>query len=396
MAKSQFVRNKPHLNIGTMGHVDHGKTTLTAAITKVLADRDPAANRFVAFEGIDKAPEEALRGITINISHVEYETAQPPLRPRRHAGARRLREEHDHGGAAQVDGAILVVSAQDGAMPQTREHVLLAQRVGVPYLVVALNKSDAVEDPELLDLVELEVRELLGEYGFPGDEVPVVRVSALGALEGEPRWTRSVVDLLDAVDAYVPVPPRELGEPFLMPIENVLTISGRGTVVTGKIERGTLRVGEPVEIVGLGPTVATVATGLETFGRSLPVAEAGDNAAVLLRGIKRDQVRRGQVVALPGSVTPHRAFRARLYALRKEEGGRHTPFVANYRPQFFFRTTDVSGAIDLGDRPMVMPGDTAEVTVYLGKEVAMDAGLGFAVREGGHTVAAGTVTELLD
>ncbi|BCJ55443.1 elongation factor Tu [Actinoplanes sp. NBRC 14428] len=395
MAKSQFVRTKPHLNIGTMGHVDHGKTTLTAAITKVLADRDPATNRYVAFDGIDKAPEEHDRGITINIAHVEYETAN------RHYAHVDMPGHADYvknmiTGAAQVDGAILVVSAQDGAMPQTREHVLLAQRVGVPYLVVALNKSDTVEDEELLDLVELEVRELVGEYGFPGDEVPVVRVSALKALEGDPRWTRSILDLLDAVDAYVPVPPRELGEPFLMPIENVLTISGRGTVVTGKIERGVLRVGDPVEVVGLGPTVATVATGLETFGKSLPTAEAGDNAAVLLRGIKRDQVQRGQVVALPGSVTPHRSFRARMYALTKEEGGRHTPFVANYRPQFFFRTTDVSGAIDLGDLPMVMPGDTVELTVHLGKEVPMDAGLGFAVREGGRTVAAGTVTELLD
>ncbi|AGL19818.1 elongation factor Tu [Actinoplanes sp. N902-109] len=395
MAKSQFVRTKPHLNIGTMGHVDHGKTTLTAAITKVLADSDPAANRYVAFDGIDKAPEEHDRGITINIAHVEYET------PARHYAHVDMPGHADYvknmiTGAAQVDGAILVVSAQDGAMPQTREHVLLAQRVGVPYLVVALNKSDAVADGELLDLVELEVRELLSEYGFPGDEVPVVRVSALKALEGDPHWVQSVADLLTAVDEYVPVPPRELGEPFLMPIENVLTISGRGTVVTGKVERGVLRVGEPVEVVGLGPTIGTVATGLETFGKSLPTAEAGDNAAVLLRGIKRDQVQRGQVVALPGSVTPHRSFRARLYALKKEEGGRHTPFVANYRPQFFFRTTDVSGAIDLGDLAMVMPGDTVDLTVHLGKEVPMETGLGFAVREGGRTVAAGTVTELLD
>jgi elongation factor Tu len=396
MAKSQFIRTKPHLNIGTMGHVDHGKTTLTAAITKVLADRDPAANRYVAFEGIDKAPEEAQRGITINIAHVEYETAT------RHYAHVDMPGHADYvknmiTGAAQVDGAILVVSAQDGSMPQTREHVLLAQRVGVPYLVVALNKSDAVDDPELLDLVELEVRELVAEYGFPGDEVPVVRVSALKALEGDPRWERSIVDLLDAVDAYVPVPDRELGQPFLMPIENVLTISGRGTVVTGKVERGTLRAGEPVEVVGLGPTVATVATGLETFGKSLPSAEAGDNAAVLLRGVRREQVQRGQVVAVPGSVTPHRAFRANLYALTKEEGGRHTPFVANYRPQFFFRTTDVSGAIELAEGvDMVLPGDSVQVTVRLGKEVAMDVGLGFAVREGGHTVAAGTVTELLD
>ena len=282
-------------------------------------------------------------------------------------------------------------------MPQTREHVLLAQRVGVPYLVVALNKSDAVADAELLDLVELEVRELLGEYGFPGDEVPVVRVSALKALEGDPRWTQSIVDLLDAVDAYVPVPARELGEPFLMPIENVLTISGRGTVVTGKIERGTLRVGEPVEVVGLGDDHQPRSRpGWRRSASRCRPREAGDNAAILLRGIKRDQVQRGQVVALPGSVTPHKSFKATMYALTKEEGGRHTPFVANYRPQFFFRTTDVSGAIDLGDLPMVMPGDTVELTVHLGKEVAMDVGLGFAVREGGHTVAAGTVKELLD
>ena len=395
MAKSQFIRSKPHLNIGTMGHVDHGKTTLTAAITKVLAERDPGTTRFVAFEGIDKAPEEALRGITINISHVEYETAT------RHYAHVDMPGHADYvknmiTGAAQVDGAILVVSAQDGSMPQTREHVLLAQRVGVPYLVVALNKSDAVDDPELLDLVELEVRELLSEYGFPGDEVPVVRVSALRALAGDPRWTQSVVELLDAVDSYLPVPERELGEPFLMPIESVHTISGRGTVVTGKVERGTLRLGEPVEVVGLGPTVSAVATGLEMFGKSLDAAEAGDNAAVLLRGVKREQVERGQVLAVPGSVTPHRQFRANLYALTKEEGGRHTPFVANYRPQFFFRTTDVSGGIDLGDVTMVMPGDSLPVIVRLGKDIAMDVGLGFAVREGGRTVAAGTVTELLD
>ena len=396
MAKSQFIRTKPHVNIGTMGHVDHGKTTLTAAITKVLADRDPATNRYVAFEGIDKAPEEAARGITITIAHVEYET------PNRHYAHVDMPGHADYvknmiTGAAQVDGAILVVSAQDGSMPQTREHVLLAQRVGVPYLVVALNKSDAVDDPELLDLVELEVRELLSEYGFPGDEVPVVRVSALKALAGDPRWVRSVVDLLDAVDDYVPVPDRELGEPFLMPIENVLSISGRGTVVTGKVERGTLRIGEPVELVGLGPTVASVATGLETFGKSLDAAEAGDNAAILLRGIKRDQVERGQVVAAPGTVTPHRVFQARMYALTKEEGGRHTPFEAGYRPQFFFHTTDVSGGLDLGDRDLVMPGDTLDrVTVTLGKPVALEVGLGFAVREGNRTVAAGTVTALLD
>ncbi|WP_327637721.1 elongation factor Tu [Kribbella sp. NBC_00482] len=395
MAKSQFVRTKPHLNIGTMGHVDHGKTTLTAAITKVLAERDPSVNRFVAFDGIDRAPEEMQRGITINISHVEYETAT------RHYAHVDMPGHADYvknmiTGAAQVDAAILVVSAQDGAMPQTREHVLLARRVGVPYLVVALNKADIVDDPELLDLVELEVRELLTEYGFPGDDVPVVRVSGLKALEGDPQWTAAIGELLDAVDNYVPVPDRELGEPFLMPIENVLTISGRGTVVTGAVERGSLRLGDAVEVVGLGPTVTSTAIGMETFGKSLESADAGDNAAVLLRGVKRDEVRRGQVVALPGSVQPHRKFRANLHALSTAEGGRHTPFAADYRPQFYFRTTDVSGGIDLGEIALVMPGDTIELGVELEKPIAMNVGLGFAVREGGHTVAAGTVTELLD
>ncbi len=395
MAKSQFVRTKPHLNIGTMGHVDHGKTTLTAAITKVLADADPTRNSFVAFDGIDRAPEEVQRGITINIAHVEYETAT------RHYAHVDMPGHADYvknmiTGAAQVDAAILVVSAQDGAMPQTREHVLLARRVGVPYLVVALNKSDAVEDEELLDLVELEVRELLDEYGFPGDEVPVVRVSGLKALEGDPRWTQSITDLLQAVDDYVPVPDRELGEPFLMPIENVLTISGRGTVVTGAVERGSLRVGDAVEVVGLGPTVASVATGLETFGKTLDEVQAGDNAAVLLRGVRREDVRRGQVLVVPGSVQPHARFTANLHALTAAEGGRHTPFAADYRPQFYFRTTDVSGGIELGDVALVMPGDTVEVTVELGKPVAMEVGLGFAVREGGRTVAAGTVTALLE
>jgi elongation factor Tu len=395
MAKSQFVRGKAHLNIGTMGHVDHGKTTLTAAITKVLADRDPAANRYVSFDGIDRAPEEIERGITINIAHVEYETAT------RHYAHVDMPGHADYvknmiTGAAQVDAAILVVSAHDGSMPQTREHVLLARRVGVPYLVVALNKADAVDDPELLDLVELEVRELLAGYGFPGDDVPIVRVSALRALEGDPRWTQSIVDLLDAVDRYVPVPERELSQPFLMPIESVMTISGRGTIVTGAVERGTLTAGEPVEVVGLGPTMATVATSLETFGKTLNETEAGDNAAILLRGVKRDQVQRGQVVAAPGSVTPHRRFTARLYALTTDEGGRRTPFFANYRPQFYFRTTDVAGAIDLGETTMVMPGETVDLTVELGKPIAMDVGLGFAVREGGRTVAAGTVTALLD
>ena len=395
MAKSQFVRGKAHLNIGTMGHVDHGKTTLTAAITKVLADRDPATNRYVAFDGIDKAPEEVERGITINIAHVEYETAT------RHYAHVDMPGHADYvknmiTGAAQVDAAILVVSAYDGSMPQTREHVLLARRVGVPYLVVALNKADSVDDPELLDLVELEIRDLLSGYGVPGEEVPIVRVSALRALEGDPRWIQSIVDLLDAVDRYVPVPERELAEPFLMPIESVMTISGRGTIVTGAVERGMLNAGEPVEIVGLGPTLATVATSLETFGKTLTEAEAGDNAAILLRGVKRDQVQRGQVVAAPGTVTPHQRFTARLYALTTDEGGRRTPFFANYRPQFYFRTTDVSGSIDLGATTMVLPGETVDLTVELGKPVAMDVGLGFAVREGGRTVAAGTVTDVLD
>jgi elongation factor Tu len=395
MAKSQFVRTKPHLNIGTMGHVDHGKTTLTAAITKVLAERDPSVNRFIAFDGIDRAPEEIQRGITINISHVEYETAT------RHYAHVDMPGHADYvknmiTGAAQVDAAILVVSATDGAMPQTREHVLLARRVGVPYLVVALNKADTVDDPELLDLVELEVRELLSEYGFPGDDVPVVRVSGLKALEGDAQWTAAIGELLDAVDSYVPVPDRELGEPFLMPIENVLTISGRGTVVTGAVERGSLKLGDAVEVVGLGPTVTSTAIGMETFGKSLESADAGDNAAVLLRGVKRDEVRRGQVVALPGSVQPHRKFRATLHALSTAEGGRHTPFAADYRPQFYFRTTDVPGGIDLGEITLVMPGDTIDLGVELEKPIAMNVGLGFAVREGGHTVAAGTVTELLD
>jgi len=395
MSKSVFTRNKPHLNIGTMGHVDHGKTTLTAAITKVLSSIDPVATKFMSFEGIDRAPEEVLRGITINIAHVEYETAG------RHYAHVDMPGHADYvknmiTGAAQVDGAILVVSAVDGVMPQTREHVLLARRIGVPYLVVAMNKADAVDDGELLDLVELEIRELLTEYGFPGDEIPVVRTSALRALAGDPVWVASVVDLLDAVDRYVPVPPRVLAEPFLMPIESVLTITGRGTVVTGAVERGTLTLGTPVEVVGLGPTVASVVTGLEMFGKSLERAEAGDNAALLLRGVKRGEVQRGQVVAVPGSVAPHRRFTAHAYVLTTREGGRHTPFFANYRPQFYFRTTDVMGAVDLGATSMVMPGDTVDLAVELGKPVAMDVGLGFAVREGGRTVGAGTVTTLID
>jgi elongation factor Tu len=393
MAKSQFIRTKPHLNIGTIGHVDHGKTTLTAAITKVLAEASPGETSFVAFEGIDRTPEEIRRGITINISHVEYETAT------RHYAHVDMPGHADFvknmiTGAAQVDAAILVVSAQDGAMPQTREHVLLARRVGVPHLVVALNKADAVDDAELLDLVELEVRELLSEYGYPGEEVPVVPVSALGALDGDPRWTESVAALLQAVDDSVPLPARQVDGPFLMPVESALTISGRGTVVTGAVERGSLRVGETVQVIGFGETVTSVAIGLESFGRTLESVEAGDNVAVLLRGVRREDVRRGQVLAVPGSVQPHRDFSATLHTLTADEGGRHTPLADGYRPQFYFRTTDVPGRMDLGGAETVTPGDTVEVTVHLDKPIALEPGLGFAVREGGRTVAAGTVTAL--
>ncbi|TWP53387.1 elongation factor Tu [Lentzea tibetensis] len=393
MSKQQFVRTKPHLNIGTLGHVDHGKTTLTAAITKVLAERNLAS--FTAFDRIDRAPEEIARGITINIAHVEYETDT------RHYAHVDMPGHADYvknmiTGAAQLDGAILVVSAEDGAMPQTREHVVLARRIGVPHIVVALNKADTAQDPELLDLVELEIRELLSQYGFDGDAVPVVRVSGLKALQGDPRWSQSVVDLLDAVDEHVPEPVRVLDRPFLMPIENVLTITGRGTVVTGAIERGVLRLGEQVEVVGLGETRSSVVTGLETFGKPLDVAQAGDNAAVLLRGVRREEVQRGQVLVAPGSVRPHTRFRASVYLLGKDEGGRHTPVASNYRPQFHFRTSDVVGVVELDGRPMALPGDTVDMTVELGKPIAMDAGLGFAIREGGRTVGAGTVGTLLD
>jgi elongation factor Tu len=394
MAKQAFVRAKPHLNIGTMGHVDHGKTTLTAAITKVLSQRDGGHTGFVALERIDRAPEEIARGITINIAHVEYETE------RRHYAHVDMPGHADYvknmiTGAAQVDGAILVVSAQDGAMPQTREHVLLARQIGVRHLVVALNKADSAADPELLDLVELEIRELLSGYGFPGEEVPVVRVSALRALEGDPRWQAGVLELLDAVDRYIPDPVRDLDSPFLMPVENVLTITGRGTVVTGAVERGVLALGDPVQIVGLGEDSASVCTGIETFGKPMQSAQAGDNAALLLRGIKRGQVRRGQVLCAPGSVQPHRGFRARVHLLTAAEGGRHTGFGGNYRPQFHFRTTDVVGSVDLGGG-IALPGDTLELTVGLGAPVALHAGLGFAIREGGRTVGAGTVLDVLD
>ncbi|MBO2449351.1 elongation factor Tu [Actinomadura barringtoniae] len=394
MAKQLYERGKPHLNIGTMGHVDHGKTTLTAAITKVLAERGLASA--VPFDGIDRAPEERDRGITINIAHVHYETAT------RHYAHVDMPGHADYvknmiTGAAQIDGAVLVVSAQDGAMPQTREHIVLARQVGVRHIVVALNKSDTVEDAELLDLVELEVRDLLSEYGFPGEEIPIVRVSGLRALEGDPYWTARVVDLLDAIDAYVPIPERVLDRPFLMPVENVLTITGRGTVVTGVVAQGAIRVGDQVEVVGLGETFGSVATGLETFGQSMDHAEAGDNTAMLLRGIKRDQIRRGQVVAAPGSIRPHSRFRARVRVLTAAEGGRSRPFFHGYRPQFHFRTTDVVGGVDLGgDGSMALPGDSVEMAVELGKPVAMAEGLGFAIREGGRTVGAGTVVELLD
>ena len=396
MSKQRYSRDKTHLNIGTIGHIDHGKTTLTAAITKVLSETLVGATEFVAFDQIDRAPEERARGITINIAHVEYETNT------RHYAHVDMPGHADYvrnmiTGAAQVDAAILVVAATEGAMPQTREHVVLARQVGVPHVVVALNKADTVTDAELLDLVELEVRELLTRYGYPGDEVPVVPVSATGALAGEPRWVQSIVALLDAVDSYVPDPVRDVDRPFLMSVENVLTISGRGTVVTGEVEQGVIAVGDPVEIVGLVETRSTVVTSIESFHKTADQAIAGDNAALLLRGVKRGEVERGQVVAAPGSVAPHVRFEAQLYMLRPEEGGRHKPIFSGYRPQFFFRTTDVNGSIVLpAEQEMVMPGDTAVVVVDLGKPVAMEEGLGFAVREGGKTVAAGTVTKLLD
>jgi elongation factor Tu len=392
MTKQHYVRAKPHLNIGTMGHVDHGKTTLTAAITKVLAERGMAS--YVPFERIDRAPEEAARGITINIAHVEYETAA------RHYAHVDMPGHADYvknmiTGAAQVDGAILVVSALEGIMPQTREHVILARQVGVRHVVVALNKAD-VADSELTELVELEVRELLTDYGFPGNEVPVVRVSGLAALAGEPRWRDSIGELLDAVDSYIPVPERYVSAPFLMPVENVLTITGRGTVVTGAIERGKVQVGDAVAIVGLGGELSTVVTGVETFGKTMEHAEAGDNAALLLRGVRRSQVRRGQVIAAPGSLAAHRQFEASVYLLPAAEGGRRTPVSTGYRPQFFVRTADVVGVLDLGPDGVALPGDRVEVTIELGKPVGLDTGLGFAIREGGRTVGAGTVTALLD
>ncbi|MGD0808502.1 MAG: elongation factor Tu [Acidimicrobiales bacterium] len=395
MAKQKFERTKPHLNVGTMGHIDHGKTTLTAAITKVLAKRDPKNNASVAFDQIDKAPEEKQRGITINIAHVEYQT------DKRHYAHVDMPGHADYiknmiTGAAQVDGAILVVSAPDGPMPQTREHVLLARQVGVPSIVVALNKADAMDDEDLLELVELEVRELLTAYEFPGDDTPVIRVSALKALEGDADAEEGILKLMEAVDSFVPEPVREIEKPFLMPVEDVFTISGRGTVATGKVEQGIVKINDPVEIVGLRATARTVCTGVEMFHKLLDQGQAGDNIGVLLRGTKKEEVERGQVLCKPGSITPHSNFEANVYVLTKDEGGRHKPFFTNYRPQFYFRTTDVTGTITLPEgTEMVMPGDNLVMTVELQKPIAMDEGLRFAIREGGRTVGAGAVTKIL-
>jgi elongation factor Tu len=395
VAKAKFERTKPHVNIGTIGHVDHGKTTLTAAISKVLYDKYPTLNEKRDFASIDSAPEERQRGITINISHVEYQTEK------RHYAHVDAPGHADYiknmiTGAAQMDGAILVVAATDGPMAQTREHVLLARQVGVPYLLVALNKADMVDDEELLDLVEMEVRELLSSQGFDGDEAPVVRVSGLKALEGDPVWVKSVEDLMAAVDESVPDPVRDRDKPFLMPIEDVFTITGRGTVVTGLAERGTLAINSEVEIVGIRPVQKTTVTGIEMFHKQLDEAWAGENCGLLLRGLKRDDVERGQVVVKPGSITPHTDFEANVYILSKDEGGRHNPFYSNYRPQFYFRTTDVTGVITLPEgTEMVMPGDNTEMTVALIQPIAMEEGLGFAIREGGRTVGSGRVTKII-
>src|ERR1700751_5013347 len=395
MAKQKFERNKPHLNIGTMGHIDHGKTTLTAAITKVLSERDPSGTKFKAFDEIDKAPEEKQRGVTINIAHVEYETDN------RHYAHVDCPGHADYiknmiTGAAQMDGAILVVAATDGPMPQTREHVLLARQVGVPSIVVALNKSDMVDDEEILELVEFEVRELLNEYEFPGDDTPVVRVSALKALEGDAEWTPKILELMSQVDSFMPEPTRDVDKPFLMPIEDVFTITGRGTVVTGRVERGIVKVGEEIEIIGLRPPTKTTCTGVEMFRKLLDEGQAGDNIGALLRGTKKEDVERGQVLAKPGSITPHTNFTAQVYVLKKEEGGRHTPFFTNYHPQFYFRTTDVTGTVALPEgTEMVMPGDNTEMTVELGKPIAMDEGLRFAIREGGRTVGSRRVVQIV-
>jgi elongation factor Tu len=396
VAKAKFERSKPHVNIGTIGHVDHGKTTLTAAITKVLHDKYPELNTASAFDQIDNAPEEKQRGITINISHVEYQTEK------RHYAHVDAPGHADYiknmiTGAAQMDGAILVVAATDGPMPQTREHVLLAKQVGVPYIVVALNKADMVDDEEILELVELEVRELLSSQDFPGDDAPVIKVSGLKALEGDAKWGETVLELMDAVDESVPQPERELDKPFLMPVEDVFTITGRGTVVTGRIERGRVNVNEEVEIVGIREkSTKTTVTGVEMFRKLLDQGEAGDNVGLLLRGIKREDVERGQVVVKPGTTTPHTEFEASVYILSKDEGGRHTPFFNNYRPQFYFRTTDVTGVVTLPEgTEMVMPGDNTDISVTLIQPIAMDENLRFAIREGGRTVGAGQVTKIL-
>ncbi|MES9538992.1 elongation factor Tu [Spirillospora sp. NPDC049024] len=396
MAKAKFERTKPHVNIGTIGHIDHGKTTLTAAITKVLHDKYPDLNPFTPFEDIDKAPEERERGITISIAHVEYQTEA------RHYAHVDCPGHADYiknmiTGAAQMDGAILVVAATDGPMPQTKEHVLLARQVGVPYIVVALNKCDMVDDEEILELVELEVRELLSEYEFPGDDVPVVRVSAFQALQGDEKWSESIVELMAAVDENVPEPVRDTEKPFLMPIEDVFSITGRGTVVTGRIERGVVNVNETVDIIGIKPeSTSTTVTGVEMFRKLLDQGQAGDNVGLLLRGIKREEVERGQCVIKPGTNTPHTEFEAQVYILSKDEGGRHTPFFNNYRPQFYFRTTDVTGVVNLPEgTEMVMPGDNTEMRVELIQPVAMEEGLKFAIREGGRTVGAGRVTKVI-
>jgi elongation factor Tu len=396
VAKAKFERTKPHVNIGTIGHIDHGKTTLTAAITRVLHDKFPELNKASAFDQIDKAPEERQRGITISIAHVEYQTEA------RHYAHVDCPGHADYiknmiTGAAQMDGAILVVAATDGPMPQTKEHVILARQVGVPYIVVALNKADMVEDEELLELVEMEVRELLTSYEFPGDDLPVVRVSALKALEGDKEWGDKLMELMDAVDTAIPEPERAIDQPFLMPIEDVFTITGRGTVVTGRIERGVLNVNQEVEVVGIKPTSQkTTVTSIEMFNKMLDSGQAGDNAALLLRGLKRDDVERGQVVVKPGSITPHTEFEGQAYILSKDEGGRHTPFYNNYRPQFYFRTTDVTGVVSLPEgTEMVMPGDNTEMKVDLIQPIAMEEGLKFAIREGGRTVGAGRVVKIL-
>ena len=394
MAKEKFVRTKPHVNVGTIGHVDHGKTTLTAALTKVLAEKFGGAA--MAFDQIDNAPEEKARGITINSAHVEYDTAA------RHYAHVDCPGHADYvknmiTGAAQMDGAILVVAATDGPMPQTREHILLARQVGVPYIIVFLNKCDAVDDEELLDLVEMDVRELLNEYKFPGDDTPVIRGSALGALNGEPQWEEKILELAHALDTYIPEPKRDIDHPFLLPIEDVFSISGRGTVVTGRVERGIVKVSDEVEIVGIRPTTKTVVTGVEMFRKLLDQGQAGDNVGVLLRGTKREEVERGQVLAAPGTITPHTKFDGEVYVLSKDEGGRHTPFFKGYRPQFFFRTTDITGSIDLGEGvEMVMPGDNTKMTVTLIHPVAMAAGERFAIREGGRTVGAGVVSNIIE